>query len=221
MDRALVGCTLKSVMTASLSPTIFPRAAHYLSQLEDGLLSFPDCLVLTHLFKRIRTDFPNLIRGRAVPATIEALFAGRLGELWIPEACGNVAYLMVRDAECASDEQFFAWNAQNIKQVIGSPFYRGLMGLMSTSFLVKSTAKRWFSFHRGTEMSDAKITTHDGRCEARISLVAPEKLFTPLLLRQHCSTFLALLTMAGAKDPASSIEHMASGVTEYVASWGE
>ena len=104
---------------------------------------------------------------------------------------------------------------------MGNPFYRGLMGLLSPSLLVKSTAKRWSSFHQGATMTEAKISSTHGHTEARIFLNNPPGLFTTLMLRQHCSTFLTMFALCHAKNARVVYEKPTPESTAFIATWDE
>lgn len=204
----------------SLDRRRYPLTASYIAELPEGLASFPECRVNVRVHETIRADFPDLGREPGLPRPLADFFAGRRtkGD-WFPEVVGNAIYLMIRDAAYTDDEQFLAWNQRNIDRLVRAPFYRALMVLLSTSFVVMGASKRWALFHRGTTMESEPIATAGDRLTFRAKLHFPPGLFTHLMLQQHRATFLAVLAASRAGEPEVRLDLVERDRAEYIASW--
>jgi hypothetical protein len=206
---------------SKLDPAHHPRAAAYVASLPEGLSSFATCWMNRHVLERVSEDFPDLGAGEALPPAIADFFANRVAGNWITEATGNAIYLMIRDHCFGDDASFRAWNQKNIDRLIHNPIFRAIMVLLSPSLVVMGAAKRWGSFHQGTEMKTEPMGQAGARMQVRGTLTYPPGLYDDLLLQLHCSTFLAALAAAHAGEPEVRLGHVTPGKAEYLASWSK
>jgi len=202
-----------------LDPVRYPSAAAYLASLPQGPASFPSCRMNRHVLEHVGADFPDLVTELDAPSAVVDVFTARVNGDWITEATGNVIYLMIRDRFFRDDAAFRAWNQQNIDRLVRNPVFRAIMVLLSPSLVVMGAAKRWGSFHQGTEMKTEPMGQAGGRMQVRGSLTYPEGIYDRRLLELHCSTFLAALVAARATEPDVKLGAVTPGRAEYVASW--
>ncbi len=195
----------------------FPTAAEYLENLPNGLDSFPTCQIHWGVFETLNTNFPTIKDESSLPLRLRAILNQQEGP-WFPEVAGNVLYLMVRDMH-DNDEQFLDWNHKNIERLCGGPILRGLMAVLSTSLVAMGAARRWSSYHRGTEMIASAIEPQGERLVTMAKLNFPAGLFTPLMLQQHRSTFCAALQFARARVPEVMLADRTATAAIYRASW--
>jgi len=204
---------------AKLDPARYPNAASYLDSLPDGVATFPTCRMNRHVLEHVGSDFPDLVTESSAPQPLVDFFKKRIAGDWITEAAGNVIYLMIRDRCFRDDASFRAWNQQNIDRLVRNPVFRAIMVLLSPSLVVMGAAKRWSSFHQGTEMKTEPMGQAGLRMQVRGNLTYPEGIYNRLLLELHCSTFLAALVAARAAAPEVRFVGATAGRAEYVASW--
>jgi hypothetical protein len=195
----------------------YPHTAAYLKTLPLGVESFSGCLIRADVLQNILVDFPSLRADGELPPMLLDFIKGKSTQ-WVPEAVGNIFYMLVRDLS-DSDESFLAWNRKNIMRVFNQPLNRALIFIFSASLIVMGSAKRWSTFHRGTELKPEPIAQQNRRFIAKVNLTAPARLFTNLMLRQHCTTFESALDACKARDIRVELDKVGDEKTIYIASW--
>ncbi len=202
-----------------LDPSRYPHAASYLASLPDGLGSFSVCRMNYHVLEHATADFPGLGEDPGLPSALGDFFARRFEGDWFNETVGNAVYLMIRDQFFRDDASFQAWNQKNIDRLIRNPLFRAIMVLLSPALVVIGAGKRWNSFHLGTTMKTEPVGQTADRLHVRAVLSFPAGLYDSLILRLHCSTFLAALVAAKAREPDVRLGDVKAASAEYLASW--
>ncbi len=203
----------------NVDPSRYPHAAAYIESLPGGLASFPECRMNHHVLEHVTTDFPGLGDRERLPPLLADFFAGHVDGDWLNETVGNAVYLMIRDQCFRDDLSFQEWNQKNIDRLIRNPLFRAIMVLLSPALVVIGAGKRWSSFHLGTTMKTEPVGQSADRLHVRAELSFPAGLYSPLILQLHCSTFLAALVAARARQPEVHLGDVKSGSAEYLASW--
>lgn len=165
-------------------------------------------------------EFSRLATEPGLPEPVAELLSGRLSDrAWAPEVVFQAAYLVVRDLGFPDDAAFHRWLFRINEEMFDKPLLRNLMRLVSPGLVVLGAAKRWGTFHTGSELVPGNVTTADGRTTSITHLRYPEGLFDRTFLVGLEHAFLAALGMARAREPQVEIGAVEAGRAAFKASW--
>lgn len=199
-----------------VDPARFPRVARYLAQLPDGLASYPACTAKTSIYLAALEDHPVKPRPGTLPAALESLLVDRTAPgLRVSEVVNNALHLAIADAHFASsDDDFVAYAYAANKRLFESRLYRVLMWVASPRMVLKGAHSRWYSFHKGTDIS-LKHTAHS----ANITLTYPPRLHDGLMLRCFAVAFKAAAEAGNGKDVRFDLSRDHDTRAEYEGTW--
>jgi len=202
-----------------LDPRRFPRAAEFVEKLSHGLSSHPECRLKADIHEEISQEFPALVNAGGIPKTIEDYLRGNYKDKWLPEVCGNCLILMVRDACFSSDEDYLDWCCEYMGRLFQKPLYKIMMNVFSTSLIVMGAAKRWATFHQGSDLRAEPIKKVEGRYQSVGSLTYPPHLFTGLIVPQLGSVYTAALKANKAEEPKVISKETSKTESMFFVSW--
>ena len=199
----------------------FPRAVEYLGKMPNGLDSYPDAGIKADVHEDLVREFTkrNQGPGDGFPKIIDDYMNGRYRGKWLPEVVGNTLVLMMRDACFSSDDAFLDWCCDNMATLFNKPMYRVMMHVFSTALVVMGAAKRWSSFHRGSELAVKPMRKSEGRYETSATLTYPPHLFSGLLAPQLGVTYLAALKANKAQDPQVIAKEKSETESIFFVNW--
>ncbi len=192
-----------------------PRTDAYVESLPNGLDSYPECMIRVDLFE---ATFDELPAARDVAIIDETLRRFR-SKKWMPEIYGAIINHAMRDGCFQSDEAYFEWIEEFSLRIFRRPAYRALMMLLSTQLLLMGAAKRWSSFHQGTELTVESSKERGGRRTAEAALVFPEGLYDELQVRTHCHAIRAGMVASRANNPGFQLLGIGDGRAELELTW--
>jgi hypothetical protein len=184
---------------------LFQAASHhlplthaYLADLPDGLASYPEC--------RAKASMVRFVAGRLpagglpdLPAPIASLLHDPPpATSWVPEVHYNAASLAAADLVGCDAEGFHAFWQGVMEDMIRSPLYRMILGMVSPSGLLTTAAKRWGLFHVGTRLTAS--TTDEG---LTLGLPHPPHLLNRALANGYAGVFQALVDHS--RRPSSTV----------------
>jgi hypothetical protein len=65
------------------------------------------------------------------------------------------------------------------------------------------------------------IEKNEGHYRVSGVLASPAGLFTKLMMRQHCNTYLVAMECCRARNPLVSVEEIGPTQAKYIAEWDE
>lgn len=197
----------------------YPRAAEYLALVPNGFGAYPECRVRADAFDALRQQQPQLAQVPGLPEGLRAFLAGAQSPEWLPEVWANTAMLLLRDSVCADDRQFLDWACADSLRLFQRPMYKALMFILSPALVVMGAAKRWGTFHQGSQLEPEPIVKGQGSLSVTATLTFPPNLFWGLTLERQAQAYLAALQAAGATEPAVSVERLSMTQTRFVCRW--
>lgn len=203
-------------MQPHLDPALFPETVEYLDQLGGDLNARPECTTKAVFFTDLLANFPQLIEHPSLSAPLrEALHLPWREEDWMPSILVVSLLTMVRDQVHRSDEEFLEWNFQRQLRIYDKPFFRALMYVLSPTLLFMGSARRWKSFHRGSEL----IVKGDKQA-ADIRLHFPERAYSRAFLVSLTAAFRAALVASKAENASVDVIEFYPLGARYMARWG-
>jgi hypothetical protein len=91
--------------------------------------------------------------------------------------------------------------------------------LLSTQLLLMGAAKRWTSFHKGTQLQVESSKQLGDRRLAAGRLIFPAGLYDELQIRTHCHAIRAAMVASRANTPDYSLVEIADGRAEFELTW--
>jgi hypothetical protein len=201
---------------SGLDRSLYPRLTAYIEALPNGLDSHPSV--------RTRADYNLILRkkidGFLTQAKLPEHVRGRLltqwrpGE-WIPETIYAALSAFCRDAVWKTDQEFHAGMLDTASQMYATPFFRTLMFILSPSLMAMGAAKRWHSFHEGSDLAVIK----QGATSVNLLLTFPDTLLPEACLRSIGATFCAAVSGAGARKPSCTLASIEPGRVNFFVAW--
>lgn len=190
----------------------YPRLVAYLSGLEDGLGSYPECIVRSGLVDAIVEGAPDGLE--PTPPFVAALLS-RPHRPWTSEVVLQATILAIADRSRMSTRAFQEWSRAMNREVYRSPVYRALMAFFSPATLLERGAARWGSFRRGTALE----VERRGDREAELRLAFPPRVFVAELLESFAVAFAVAFEHSRAKRASVDLTGSTATSAAFVARW--
>ena len=190
----------------------YSRLTRYLSRLEEGLASYPECVARSAVAQGWLAAAPDAFSDTS--PLVAALLERPRGP-WSPEVVVHAMLLAIADRAAMTDAQFAAWSRAASREMYRGPLFRALMGFCSPQALLARAADRWSAMHRGTELSVAE----DGPRRATLRLRFPPRLFAPLHLAGYAEAFAAAIEHSRAHLAIVEVAAPTETAATFVARW--
>ncbi len=187
----------------------------YLQGLPLGSDSYPDAQAKASLVHEVLQLAEGRTLDPALPSVVHQLFAAPPPVSgWVPEVLYRTLMLGILDARGLSDADALRVMRAKYRQILSSPLYSVLFGLVGAPRFLKSIDQRWRQFHRGTEMQ----ATVSGR-DVTIEFLAPTPMFEGLVGEiQKVSMEVILARVTGNQNGVLHVERRPRGY-RYVGTW--
>jgi hypothetical protein len=172
------------------------------------------------MFEAYARDFGQLATEPSLPEPIADLLRGRLaGRVWVPETLFQAVHLVVRDLAFSDDPSFFRWVFETNAALFDKPLLRNLMRLLSPTLIVIGAARRWATFHQGSELTAGHVVRSDEGDETVARLRYPQGLFPIIFLEGLEHAFLAAISAARGKGARVKLGKVDLTEAEYRVTW--
>lgn len=185
-------------MLKDRAPTRFPLLQGYLDGLPDGLHSYPECRAKASLVRFVTARCPEGEFTALPPPLAELVRSPPPATGWVPEVQYNALSLAVADLLGRDASGFGALWYAVMDEMVQSPLYRVVLGLVSPTALLKTAAKRWGMFHVGTRLT--ATTSPDG---LSLSIRHPAHLLDSVLAAGYVRVFEVLV--AHSRQPKAQV----------------
>ncbi|HEY3450513.1 MAG TPA: hypothetical protein VGK67_29425 [Myxococcales bacterium] len=185
-------------MAAQIDAKKYPRLAGYLSQLPNGLESYPRCEARGTVPRALLEDkpLPAIPRGDLPDLLHSIVVNPPLRSGWIPEAASSALSYLIGDVHGLSEDEHLKMIERVTLLLYNGPVYKLLMSIVSPQTLLTVAGSRWSAMHRGTTLTAEKIGTHG----MRLVLEFPDSLFVGLGLRLWANVYRVTLEHSRAKS---------------------
>ncbi|MEM6292397.1 MAG: hypothetical protein AAGA54_14075 [Myxococcota bacterium] len=173
-----------------------PHLQAYLALLPDGLDSYPDVKTKASLYRSITErrplpDYPSL------PAPLRTLAQNPVPvSAWIPTVHHHALTLASRDLSCRDDDDFRGFCHERQRALFDGPLYSVMLAITKPRTLLRSAARRWTSFHRGTSF----VVEHLANDGARIKVGHSPHLLDGLIADALIEGLTAVIEVAGGTE---------------------
>lgn len=206
-------------MTTSLDRKRLPRLAAYFDRLPDGLASHPNAQLKSDSLDHMRASYPGMLDEVVVPQPMIDIFTNRQPGEWVPEVIGSSLHLACRDLAFQDDESYLDWSYESSGALFNKPLYRVIMHVLSPTLVIMGAAKRWATFHQGSELKPGPASKEGSRVTVQGILSHPGGLFPLLVLQTFARAFEAAVAATRALNPRATLEQSSDTETRYLLSW--
>lgn len=190
----------------------------YIAALPQGLQSHPDAKGKASLVRSmIDEDVVEAAKATELPAPIARLFSDPPPvSAWIPEVHSNAALLLIQDLKKLNRIGYEKLVYDRMKALLGGPLYRILFRLSSPTFLMRSAAQRWRSFHKGTTFTVERAKAQS----ASMHIDFPTQLWNADHAVGLIAALRVSLDMSGAVNPDLELVVVEPEHIRFDAHWG-
>ena len=134
---------------------------------------------------------------------------------WVPTVHANVLYLAIRGAQFADDAAFLVHATACSRSWLRTPANRALFWVMTPKDILRATAPRWATVHRGVSIN-VRIR---GENAAELELGFAPHLFPDTILLAMKTGFVVVLENAGAHNVAIDLHTVEPTRALFVGRW--
>jgi len=187
----------------------------YLASLPGGVAAHPQC---EHKGEALavwlqRSAIAGLAR-RLPPEVAPLVDPAFALPAWVSEVHACVLYLALRE-QFADDDTFVAHARACNRAVLDTPANRVLFWCASPRALLRASALRWGSLHRGSSIQ-VRMT---GDTSAEVALHFPARLLPEIVLQGNATGFAVALENAGARDVVLRLRDVDTTRALFVGRW--
>lgn len=208
-------------MADDVDPGRYPHLARYLAGLPDGLWSHPQSLVRLDVHEPVRRDFPELAKRRDLPLRMTEFLSGDYQADWMGEAIGGALSMLVRDTIFSDDATFYRWRYDEMTKLFKKPMYRVAMFLLSPSAILRSSTRKWSTFHLGSTLTPGEVVENGRQRTSNAILAFPTGLFDETFANLVASTYRAALDCSRAKNAQVLVQNVTPTQVSFSARWEE
>jgi hypothetical protein len=190
----------------------YGRVAGYLSELDEGLASYPECVVHSGVARFVLAAAPE---ARSEPPPLVEALLDRPRDPWTPEVVVQAMVLAIAARAGMSNARLAAWSRATSAELFRAPLLRTPMAFDSPEALLERAGLRWHGMRRGTELS----VEGDGPRGAVFLLRFPPRLFAPTHLHALAEGFAAAIEHARARAAIVEIARASATSAAFVARW--
>jgi hypothetical protein len=195
---------------------VSPRLAQYLDGLPHQLESYPSAVT--------RADFSVILRRQLAPFLTEANLSHSLRSIlcapwkegdWIPTTTYAALCAIARDHLWQSEPEYHRGMFDVATEMYKSPSYRLLFFMFGPSIVAMSSAKRWDTLHRGTQL----VIKKQKQESINLTLTFPKNLFSETAVQSLGAAFCAIAQGSRGKDPTFTLLSLSDLEAEILISW--
>ena len=192
------------------------RLDRWLAGVPRGLDSYPEVRAKGALLRNVLEGQPlsELVGRLPAPLRVHVEEPPLAGD-WVPEAHLAGLILSIADLRRLTDGELRAWIRERNRALFRSPAYKILMAVVSPGAMLRSAARRWEYWHRGTSL-EVEGVADDG---VRAVLRFPPGLFDGTMLCVFAGAFAAALEVARAADPEVTVVSEGLDRATFLARW--
>jgi hypothetical protein len=188
----------------------------YLGSWPEGLDACPQCLHKGEPLAIWLEHSPIAGLRERLPAAVAPLLdRSRPMPTWVSEVHANVLYLAIRELHFDSDQAFLEHASRVNRAVLDTPTNRVLFWVSAPKAILRGSALRWSSLHRGSSFS----TRIRGDTAAEVDIGFPANLFPKIVLLGMGTGFAAALENAGARDVVIALKRDQPNSALFTATW--
>jgi hypothetical protein len=206
-----VGHVAESIPTVP-SGRPHPRLNAYLASLPDGLGSWPEIRAKASMVRAaLRVRPIELEPDAEVPPRLRELVERPLlDSMWISEVQYCALSLLIADRHDLDDAGFGRFWYDLMSSLVRSRLYSAMLRWVSAPTLLRSTAARWNTFHRGTDLRSA--ATDDG---LQLDLSFPPGLLPQPFVGGYTSVFQALIDHSSSRGAVARLAATGPGSASW------
>ncbi|MFW5876412.1 MAG: DUF2378 family protein [Myxococcota bacterium] len=205
-------------MGSAIDAQAFPRTAHYLDLLPDGLDSYPEAQTKASVLRAAKAGYGLTVQPGQLPAPIiEVLDDPPPKNAWIPQVLNNAAQFAIADRYFPTDEAYLDWAYRNNVRLAQSSMYKVLTRVASPKAFLRGASMKWRIVHRGQSLEIDILD--DDHARARIS--HPPHLHLEIGHRNFATAFEAILKAANAKDVSARVEQSSPTGADLDIRWAQ
>ena len=193
------------------------QTSAYLRDLPSGLDSYPACVAKASVYRAFldATDLSK-VRDKLPPAARELVDRPLVHSSWVSEVRSTVLYLAARDLVFTSDEAFIDHFRVVNRQLISSPAYRVLFGLVGPRLLLQTLPRRFAALHRGVTVS-GEAAGNSGE----LLIEHPAHLIPRLIGRCYLTGLEVAVEAAGGKAPKAQLANFRPDRSLLTVTWSD
>ncbi len=173
-----------------------PHLQGYLDRLPHGLDSYPDVRTKASLYRSI-IELRTMPDVSPLPTGLRRLVEDPMPvSAWIPSVHHHALTLASRDLCCRDDDDFRRFCHDRQRALFDGPLYSVMLAITKPQTLLRSAARRWTSFHRGTDF----IVEHLAADGAHILVKHRPHLLDGLLADALLQGLTAVIEVAGGTE---------------------
>ncbi|MBC8070181.1 MAG: hypothetical protein IAG13_17740 [Deltaproteobacteria bacterium] len=179
-----------------------PRLAAYLAGLPDGLASWPEIRAKGSMVRAALRVRPIALEPQAevLPRLRELIEHPPLDSMWMTEVEYCALSLLVADLHDLDDAGFCRFWYDVMSSLVRSRLYSVMLRWVSAPTLLRSTAARWGTFHRGTELRGVAIG--DG---LQLDLSFPSGLLPQPFIDGYTSVWQAMIDHSSSRGAVAQL----------------
>ncbi len=176
-----------------------PHLTAFLDGLPDGLESHPSALAKASLCRTLLDGTPPM-RIDDLPGPLRAVAEVPVSA-WVPEVYLHGLVHAIRDT-LADHDAFTAYCYSRWYALFDGPLYRIMLAAARPSLLVRASALRWRTFHRGSEFVVSEVTASSAVATIR----HPPGLWGEVFAVAQVEGLRAILDLSGARAARFAFE---------------
>lgn len=205
-------------MGSAIDAQAFPRTAHYLDLLPDGLESYPECQTKASVLQAAKAGYGLTVEPGQLPAPIiDVLDHPPPKNAWIPQVLNNAAQFAIADRYFPTDAAYLDWAYRNNVRLAQSPMYKVLTRVASPKAFLRGANVKWRIVHRGQSLDIDVLDDHHARAHIR----HPPHLHLEIGHRNFATAFEAILKAANAKDVSARVERSSPTGADLDLRWAQ
>lgn len=182
---------------SGLDTNVFPNLSAYINALPVGLDSYPEAKTKALYSLLLRDSMKAELTSTSLPYPLRTrLLADWKPDDWIPAALYAALAALAKDMKWKSETAFHQGMADLAVSMYQTAVYRAVMAIVSPSLMVMGAARRWGTFHQGTQLRVVNPTKTSGDAV----LTFPDRLFSQPALQSLGASLCTALTGCGAKN---------------------
>jgi hypothetical protein len=187
----------------------------YLASIPGGIDGYPDCLHKGEPFAAWLDRSPTQRLRECIPVQAARWLAADKLPTWVPEVHATVTYLALREVYFTSDAAFLEHARICNEAVLDTPTNRVLFWAASPRAILRGSAHRWGTLHRGSSMS---IRTPDDK-SAELTLEFAPGLLPEIVLRGNAVGIALALERTGGRGVEVHLRSATATRAVFEARW--